>query len=110
MVKEINTYITPGMFAAMPPIESWTYAGGPGQGQLRHACGCCLGVPKANACRDIYVKLPAEDIELAEVQMRGKLVKGLYGTMDVAQSWQRNCSDTVPELWFVNGRASPCYM
>lgn len=54
----------------------------------------------AEASRDISVKLPSEDQHGGDEEKCGKLRKARYGTRDVAQNWQRKCSDTVRALGF----------
>lgn len=61
------------------------------------------------ASREIYVKLPVEDMQPGDEDRCGRLRKATYGTRDAAQNWQRKCSGTVRELGFVTGQASPCH-
>lgn len=109
----IKSYIAPELFAATQPIESLKYL-------LRtEAQGRALSIVHgdmargyfyANAGRNIYVRLPAEDPHERDAYMCGELRKAMYGTRVVAQNWQRKFSGTVRELGFVTRSASPCHL
>lgn len=63
----------------------------------------------ANASRDFYVKLPAEDQVPGGEHMCGKLNTAMSGTGDAVQNWQTTCTETMRELGFNTGRVSPCH-
>lgn len=61
----------------------------------------------ADAVRDLYMKVAAEDQELHEHDICGKLAKAMYSTHDATQSRQRKCSETFQELVLTTGKVSP---
>ena len=40
--------------------------------------------------------------------MCGKLEKSMYGTRDASQNWEEEYSETLKEIGFSRGKASPC--
>lgn len=63
----------------------------------------------ADACRDVYVKLPAEDQAAGEEHLCGKLNKAMYGSRDATQNWQNRCSEVAKEMGFSVRRVSRCH-
>lgn len=61
---------------------------------------------QARARLDVYVELPPA---CAEEGMCGKLKASMYATLDAAQNFTDDVAESLKELWFVRGRASPCY-
>ena len=59
----------------------------------------------ADAIRDVYIELPAEDYEEG---MCGKLEKSMYGTRDAAQNWEAAYCEFMEKIGFKRGIASPC--
>ena len=55
--------------------------------------------------RKVFVQLP-EGYE--QEGMCGQLNYTLYGTRDAAQSWEKECTNTLIEAGFVQGQASTC--
>ena len=51
--------------------------------------GACFYAPVA---REVYVKLPAEDMLPGESDMVGRLRVSVYGTRDAAQTWMKHYS------------------
>ena len=60
---------------------------------------------QADAIRNVFVELPAED---AEVGMCGKLKKSMYGTRDAAQNWGLAYTQFMADEGFNKGPSSPC--
>ena len=58
--------------------------------------------------REMYIKLPAEDMLPGEEDMVGLLKLSLYGTRDAAQNWIRHYTGVLVKLGFQQGLASPC--
>ena len=104
------------MFAATPPLEAkkmlLSDAVTPGIGHLPgEKEGTKLDFTtisrayfQADAIREVYVELPAED---REEGMCGRLKESMHGTRDVAQNWGEDCSRFMVESGFVRGRSSP---
>ncbi len=46
----------------------------------------------AKATRDIFIQLPPEDPNYGKQGVCGKLRVSMYGTIDVAQNWERECA------------------
>lgn len=63
----------------------------------------------AGTSRDIYGALPAEDQQAGDGHMCGKLKRSMHGARDTAQNWQRKCSQTLRDVGFVTGTASPSH-
>ncbi len=49
--------------------------------------------------------MPKEDYEEG---ICGKLVKSMYGTWDAAQNWEAEYSQSIMDVGFRAGRATPC--
>ena len=62
----------------------------------------------ADAVRDVFIKLPAEDPKASESGVCGKLRKTMYGTLDAAERWGAHYAKVLVDAGFVQGRASPC--
>ena len=60
---------------------------------------------QADARRDVFVKLPEEDMEQG---MCGKLLKSMYGTRDAAQNWEEEYCAFMVSIGFRRGISSPC--
>ena len=60
---------------------------------------------QADAIREVYVELPAED---AEEGMCAKLKKSMYGTRDAAQNWGYAYTQFMQDAGFKKGKSSPC--
>lgn len=63
----------------------------------------------AEASRDVYLKLPAENPLEGEEFMCGKLKKAMHVARDAAQNWQRKCSETVRTLGIRVGKVLRCH-
>lgn len=59
----------------------------------------------APARRDIYVRLPLEDLEEG---MCGKLDQSMYGTQDAAFDWEIEYTEFMIKCGFVEGKSTPC--
>ena len=57
----------------------------------------------AKTNRDIYIELPAEDLEGSKDQL-GKLNLSLYGTRDAASNWQEHLSRHLESIGFSRGK------
>jgi hypothetical protein len=62
----------------------------------------------AKARRDVYVKIPDEDMEPGDENRVAKLRLSLYGTRDAAQNWAREYGSHLCSIGFEKGKASPC--
>ena len=60
----------------------------------------------ATAKEDIFIRLPGED---AEPIMRGRLLKSMYGTRDVASNWEDSYMDFARYIGFNSGVARHVY-
>ena len=114
VAKEINTHKRLDLFAATPPLESLRYLtsacarqGEQGRGDIRMMFN---DVKRAYffapATREVYVELPGED---ASEGMVGRLNLSMYGTRDAAQNWARQYTQTLLDMGFRQGVASPCH-
>lgn len=112
MAKDIKTYKAPEVAAATPSNESPKYllqrlAQDPSPSSMR------VGVTRmhfhTDSSRGMYVRLLATYQQEGEGYMRGKLKKAMRGTRETAQHRQTKCTQTVRELGFAIGRASPCH-
>ena len=54
----------------------------------------------------MFVELPEED--RGEEDLVGELNYSMYGTRDAAQNWGEECANTLKEMGFEQGKASPC--
>ena len=63
----------------------------------------------ADAVRDVFIQLPAEDPNSATPGACGKLEKTMYGTLDAAEQWANHYATTLVGGGFVRGTASPCH-
>ena len=61
----------------------------------------------ARVTREVYVKLPAEDLEPGEKDLVGKLNLCLYGTRDAAMHWQECVADQLTSCGFTRSKAYP---
>ena len=59
----------------------------------------------ADACRPMFVKLPAED---AAPGMVGRLNKAMYGTRDAASNWEKKYGEHLERVGFITGKSTPC--
>ena len=113
--RELNLDKRLDLFAATPPLES-----------LRMICSICasnqnrkdpfrmlsIDVKRAyfyaKAKRSVYIEIPIEDWEPGDEGRVGKLELSLYGTRDAAQNWATEYTNTLKQLGFKAGAASPC--
>ena len=63
----------------------------------------------ADAVRDVYIQLPAEDPRSGEPGVCGKLEKTMYGTLDAAERWGEHYAATLTKVGSLQGTASPCH-
>ena len=61
----------------------------------------------ADMKRELYINLPPEMKTAGDVV--GLLKKAMYGTRDAAQNWALEYSQTLKDLGFIQGKASPCH-
>ena len=62
----------------------------------------------AKAERPVYVKLPAEDMEVGDEGRCGRLRMSMYGTRDAALNWSKEYAGTLLKAGFVQGKSNPC--
>jgi len=103
------------IFAATPPLEakqallSVAVTEGIGYGEgwyykldfidIKRACFY------APAKRDVYIKLPLEDLTEGYC---GKLNKSMYGTRDASLNWENEYIRFMTSIGFIRGLSSPC--
>ena len=58
--------------------------------------------------REIYIQIPAEDMEEGDEDKVGMLDFSLYGTRDAAQNWAHCYSQVLSDAGFIKGTASSC--
>ena len=58
--------------------------------------------------REIYTKVPEEDLLPGEAGVVGILDFSLYGTRDAAQNWAHCYGEVLTNHGFIKGRASVC--
>ena len=58
--------------------------------------------------RDVYIKVPSEDLDCVEGVHVGKLRKAMYGTRDAPAVWQKLVRKTLVDLGFQPSRTSAC--
>ena len=112
VAKEYNDGVDPNMFAATPPIEALRYllskAATHGEGKQ---CIMLNDVSRAffnaKVTREVYVQLPAEDLEPGDKDLVGKLNLCLYGTRDAAMHWQECVADQLAKSGFIRSKAYP---
>ena len=63
----------------------------------------------ADATRDVYIELPAEDPRSQDGVSCGKLLKTMYGTLDAAEHWAEHYAGVLRDAGFRQGKASPCH-
>ena len=118
VAQEIKVDKREDLFAATPPLEakkmlmSIAVTEGVGFQKGHRSKGMKLDYIDvrrayfhAQARREVYVKLPAED---DAPEMCGRLNKAMYGTRDAAQNWEYEYVEWLKSVGFVSGRASPC--
>ena len=62
----------------------------------------------AKAKREVFVQLPQEELEHGEERICGRLNYSMYGTRDAAQNWFEEYSQSLIEVAFKQGIATPC--
>ena len=112
VAKEYNDHIDPNLFAATPPIEALRYllskAATEGKSEkVVMLNDVSRAFFNAKVTREVYVQLPAEDIEPGENEMVGRLNLCLYGTRDAAMNWQECVADHLTKIGFRRGKAFP---
>ena len=112
VAREINIHKRDDLFAATPPLEalelilSMTTTGNRGETIMVNDISRAFFHAKAK--REVFVRLPKEDIKPGEEKMCGKLKYSMYGTRDAAQNWYQEYSSQLVKIGFVQGKASPC--
>jgi len=61
----------------------------------------------APAARQVFVELPLEDRSNSD-DLIGELNFSMYGTRDAAFNWGQEVANTMIELGYTRGKASPC--
>ena len=120
---EIRRKRTESIFSATPPLESLRLllARAASEPPVR-PCGRRNSDPYkiqlidvsrahfyADAVRDVYIQLPAEDPRSEEPGACSKLEKTMYGTLDAAERWGEHYAATLTKAGFLRGTASPCH-
>ena len=112
VAKEYNDHIDPNLFAATPPIEALRFllSKAATAGQVEKAVmlnDVSRAFFNAKVTREVYVQLPAEDVEPGEEGMVGRLNLCLYGTRDAAMNWQECVAEQLTKIGFSRGKAFP---
>jgi len=118
VAKEIKMDKRLDLFAATPPLEAKKLffsaavtegigydAGYQQSGMKIDFIDISRAFFQADAIREVYVELPAED---AADGMCAKLKKSMYGTRDAAQNWGYAYTQFMCDTGFVRGQSSPC--
>ena len=63
----------------------------------------------AEATREVYIRLSAEDPRANDKDTCGRLLRTMYGTLDAADHWHSHYSRILIEAGFRHGTASPCH-
>ena len=103
------------IFAATPPLEakkaflSLAVTEGIEYGEGWHYKLGCIDIKRAYfyapAKRDVYIKLPLEDLTEGYC---GKLNKSMYGIGDASLNWENEYIRFMTSVGFVRGLSSPC--
>ena len=120
VAKEVKQDKSEDLFVATPPLEAITIllsaamTEGKGSVKGKEEQGMKMAFMdtnraywQADAKREMYVELPAEDEEEGKC---AKLNKAMYGTRAAAHSWEDTCRKANEEWGFDIGKASPCIM
>ena len=112
VAKEYNDGVDPNMFASTPPIEALRYllskaATKGNEDKMIMLNDVSRAFFNAKVSREVYVHLPAEDIEAGEKDLVGRLNLCLYGTRDAAMHWQECVATHLEGRGFVRSRAFP---
>ena len=118
VAKEIAYHKRDDLFAATPPLEALKivlslavtegigFQTGHGKNGMKiDFVDIRRAYFHADARREVYVELPAED---EEEGMCGQLSKSMYGTRDAAQNWEKEYQAMATSCGFVTGKATPC--
>ena len=114
VAKEFVTTSRDDLFAGTPSLEtaklmiSMAASGGRRWAQRVMVMDVKRAFLHAPTQREVYIRLPAEDMEGDSESMVGRLRKALYGTRDAPQSWQAHITAVMRKLGFAAGRANPC--
>ena len=112
VAKEYNDGVDPNMFASTPLIESlrslFSKAATTGnEDKVIMLNDVSRAFFNAKVTREVYIHLPAEDMEEGEKDLVGKLNLCLYGTRDAAMQWQECVATHLESRGFVRSRAYP---
>lgn len=111
VAREFNDGVDPNLFAATPPIEALRYilSKAATRGENKN-CVMLNDVSRAffnaKVTREVYVRLPPEDVLPGEESMIGRLNLCLYGTRDAAMEWQECVAESLTSIGF---RRSPAF-
>ena len=113
--REIKTDNRLDLFAATPPLETLKILVSKcarGQNRKDPLRMATIDIRRAYfyapAVREVYIKIPKEDMEEGDEDRVAKLNLSLYGTRDAAQNWTITYTKFLLSLGFVKGSASPC--
>ena len=112
VAREFNDGVDPNLFAATPPIEALRYILSKAATKGDSQCYIMLkdvsrAFFNAKVTREVYVKLPPEDVLPGEENMVGRLNLCLYGTRDAAMQWQECVAENLTSLGFQRSPAFP---
>ena len=113
--REIKKDSRMDLFSATPPLEVMKLllsTAAQGQKDWRPLRVATVDIKRAYfyapVRREVYIKIPDEDVLPGEEDMVGLLKLSLYGTRDAAQNWAKTWGEVLTKLGFVAGKASPC--
>ena len=101
------------LFSATPPLETMKVlisecAHGQEEGKRMAVVDVKRAYFYAPTRREIYIKIPEEDMMPGDEDMVGVLDFSLYGTRDAAQNWAHCYTQVLLKAGFIRGRASVC--
>ena len=111
VAREIKLDKRDDLFAATPPLEAMKHilssvATGT-RGEKIMTIDVSRAFFRAPVGRQVFVELPAEDCAEGG-DMVGELNYSMYGTRGAAQNWSEECAQTMINIGFTRGKASPC--
>ena len=109
--KEFKTYADDALYASTPPLEAlrliMSKAATDDMDRQLMINDVRRAYFYAQATRELYVELPAEDSASGKGDMVGRLRLCLYGTRDAALNWQDTLSRHLLDIGFERGVGFP---
>ena len=112
VAKEVDTHKREDLLASTPRLEAlkiilcMTACCNKGEIVMINDVSRAFFLAKAK--REVFVKLPQEDIGPGEEGLCGRLNFSMYGTRDAAQNWFEEYSQGLVRVGFKQGLATPC--